>query len=76
MFSLQGIYTASSNRAPRSGYYKTMFDTVDLPYNKMYDNCENTLCYTYSKNYIYKPHSAYGIVGTTAASYLARRHRL
>jgi hypothetical protein len=76
MFSLQGIYTSSSNRVSRSGYYKTMFDTVDLPYNKIYNNCDNTLCYTYSKNFIYKPHSAYGIVGTSAASYLARRNRL
>ena len=76
MFSTQGIYTASANRAPRSGYYKTMFDTTNLAYHKMYDNCDNTLCYTYSKNYIYKPHSGYGIVGTTASSYLARRKRL
>ena len=53
-----------------------MYDTVLLPYNKMYDNCNNTLCYTYSKNYIYKPHSAYGMVGTTAAGYLGQRKRL
>lgn len=50
--------------------------TVILPYNKQYNNCSNTLCYTYSKNYIYKPHSEYGAVATTAASYLARRKRL
>jgi hypothetical protein len=25
---------------------------------------------------MYKPHTAYGMVGTTAASYLARRRRL
>ena len=54
----------------------TNFDRVILPYNKQYNNCSNTLCYTYSKNYIYKPHSAYGMVGTTANSYLARRKRL
>jgi len=54
----------------------TNFDRVVLPYNKQYNNCSNTLCYTYSKNYIYKPHSAYGMVGTTATSYLARRKRL
>ena len=55
------------NRLNRSTYFKTMFDTTLLPYNKMYNNCNNTLCYTYSKNYIYKPHSAYGMVGTSAA---------
>lgn len=54
----------------------TMYDTTLLPYNQQYNNCKNTLCYTYSKNYIYKPHSAYGMVGTTAASYLARRKKL
>ncbi len=61
----------------RSSYYITMFDTVLLPYNKQYNNCSNTLCYTSSKGtYIYKPHTAYGMVGTSAASYLARRRRL
>ena len=61
----------------RSSYYRTMFDTTVLPYNKTYNNCSNTLCYTSSKGtFIYKPHTAYGMVGTTAASYLARRRRL
>ena len=64
------------NRLNRSTYFKTMFDTSLLPYNKMYNNCNNTLCYTYSKNYIYKPHTAYGMVGRTAAGYLAQRRRL
>lgn len=61
----------------RSSYFITMFDTKDLPYNKMYNNCSNTLCYTSSKGtFIYQPHTAYGMVGTSAASYLARRRRL
>jgi len=60
----------------RSTNLITMFDTTLLPYNKQYNNCSNTLCYTYSKNYIYKPHSAYGMVGTTASAYLARRKKL
>jgi hypothetical protein len=35
------------------------------------------LCYTQSKGtFIYKPHSAYGMVGTSAAAYLGRRNRL
>ena len=54
----------------------TMYDTALLPYGKQYNNCNNTLCYTYSKNYIYTPHSAYGMVGTTASAYRARRKRL
>ena len=68
--------TASANRVHKASNYITMFDTVLLPYNKIYNNCSNTLCFTYSKNFIYKPHSAYGMVGTTAASYLGRRKRL
>ena len=68
--------TASANRVHKASNYITMFDTVLLPYNKIYNNCSNTLCYTYSKNFIYKPHSAYGMVGPTAASYLGRRKRL
>jgi hypothetical protein len=54
----------------------TLFDTTALPYNKQYNNCNNTLCYTYSKNFIYKPHSAIGMVGTTASSTLARKRRI
>jgi len=60
----------------KSTNFKSLFDTVNLPYGKQYNNCSNTLCFTYSKNYIYKPHSAYGMVGTTASSYLAQRNRL
>jgi len=65
-----------SNRLNKSTNFKSLNDTTNLPYNQIYDNCSNTLCYTYSKNYIYKPHSAYGMVGTTAAGYLGRRRRL
>jgi len=65
-----------SNRLNKATNFITMFDTVLLPYNKQYNNCSNTLCYTYSKNFIYKPHTAYGMVGTSAAAYLGRRNRL
>lgn len=66
-----------SNRYNRANYYSSMFNTTVLPYNQQYNNCSNTLCYTYSKGtYIYKPHTAYGMVGTTAAGYLGRRKRL
>lgn len=50
--------------------------TTKLDYNRKHNNTMNSLCYTYSKNNIYKPHSATGMVGTTAASYLARRRRI
>ena len=66
----------SSNRLGRSTFFKSLYDSTNLPYNQKYNNCQNDLCYTYSKNYNYKPHTAYGAVGTTASSYLARRHRL
>ncbi len=65
-----------SNSSHRASAFSTMFTTIDLPYGKQYNNCNNTLCYTYSKNFIYKPHSAIGMVGTTAASRLARRRRI
>ncbi len=65
------------NQLHRAGYFKTMFDTTILPYNKQYNNCNNTLCYTQSKGtFIYKPHSNYGQVGTSSAGYLAKRKRI
>ena len=55
----------------------TMGDTVLLPYNKQYNNCAGTFCYTYSKGtFIYKPHTDIGMVGRTAAGYLGQRRRL
>ena len=65
-----------SNSSHRASAFSTMFTTVALPYGKQYNNCNNTLCYSYSKNFVYKPHSATGMVGTTASSYLARRRRI
>ena len=66
----------SSVKSGRSLHYIPYFDRVALLYNAPSNGCSNTLCYTYSKNFIYKPHSAYGMVGTTAAAYLHRRKRL
>ena len=37
------------NSLNRSSYYRTMFDTTVLPYNKQFNGCSNTLCYTSSK---------------------------
>lgn len=65
-----------SGRLNKATNFITMFDTVLLPYNKQFNNCSNTLCYTYSKNFIYKPHTAYGMVGRSSAGYLAQRRRL
>ena len=65
------------NLLNRASNYITLFDTAVLLYNKQYNGCSNTLCYTSSKGtFIYKPHTAYGMVGTSAAAYLARRRRL
>ncbi len=56
----------------------SMFNTTLLPYNKPYNNCSNTLCYTHNKNnnFIYKPHSDTGLIGTTSAAYLSKRKRI
>lgn len=70
-------FTASSNRTNRANNFSTLFTTTDLPYNKTYNNCKNTLCFTQSKGtFIYKPHSSMGMVGTTAAAYRSRRKRI
>lgn len=61
----------------RSNHFITMFDTTLLPYNKQFNNCNNTLCYTQNKGtFIHKPHSNCGQVGTSSAGYLARRKRI
>ena len=74
---ISNVTAYPQGRLHRSSYFITMFDTKNLPYNKMYNNCSNTLCYTASKGtFIYQPHTASGMVGTSAASYLARRRRL
>lgn len=73
-------YTTSAyptNLLNRSGYFKTMFDTTILPYNKMYNGCSSNLCYTISKGtFIYKPHADTGMVGRTSAGYLGQRKRM
>jgi hypothetical protein len=75
--SLNYITPYPSNRLNKSTNFKTMFDTVDLPYNKMYNGCSSNWCYTTSKGtYIYKPHSDIGMVGRSAAGYLGQRKRM
>lgn len=75
--SNSNITAYPQNLLHRSGNYITLFDTTALPYGQQYNNCKNTLCYTQSKGtFIYKPHTAYGMVGTSSAGYLARRKRL
>jgi hypothetical protein len=73
MHSIQPSFP--SNRLGRSSYFKTLNDTIKLPYNNVFSTFQKGQFYTYSKNYIYKPYSANGMVGTTASSYLARRRR-
>ena len=62
----------------RANYF---YDTSNhIPYPQTFgfrlNNCNNTLCYTYNHNYVYKKNTGYGKVGTTASSYLASRKRL
>jgi len=53
------------------------FSTMD-PYIPPITNINKTgrLCYTYNHSYFYKPHTANGRIGTTAAGYLASRKRI
>jgi hypothetical protein len=75
--SNSNVTSYPQNSLNRASNYITLFDTTLLPYNKQYNNCSNTLCYTQSKGtFIYKPHTAYGMVGTSSATYLGRRNRL
>jgi hypothetical protein len=64
----------SNSVAARSSF--TYSPTTMLDYHAIFNNCSNTLCYTYSNNTVYKPHSAKGLVGTISSSSLARRHRI
>jgi hypothetical protein len=74
-FSNVKAYPSSSLH--KSNNFKSLGDTSVLPYNVTYNNCKNTLCYTHSKaTSIYKPHTAYGMVGRTSAGYLSQRRRL
>jgi hypothetical protein len=75
--STSNITAYPQGRLNRGTYFLSMFDTTALPYNVQLNGCSNTLCYTTSKsNFIYKPHSAYGMVGRTSAGYLGQRNRL
>lgn len=73
-------YAATSyptNNLHRSGFFKTMFDTTNLPYNKMYNGCSGTLCYTISKgSFLHKPRTDVGMIGRSSAGYLAQRKRI
>ena len=76
MFTLATSYTTPypSNRLHKATNFKTMFDTTLLPYNSTFP-CQ-MLCYTSSKNFIYKPHSGYGSVGTNSSASRGQRRRL
>ena len=77
LMQLSTIYTTSypSNRLNKATNFITMFDTTLLPYNKMYNGTK--LCYNVSKGtFIYKPHTDVGMVGRSAAGYLAQRKRM
>jgi hypothetical protein len=66
-----------SNRLNKATNFKTMFDTTLLPDNALYNGCSSNFCYTTSKGtFIYKPHADVGMVGRSAAGYLAQRKRM
>jgi len=65
-----------SNLLNKSTSFYSLYQRAPLAYNKKFNNCKNTLCFTWGHNYIYKPHSGYGSVGTTAAGSLAQKRRL
>jgi len=79
--SLSSVVFYHTNTLHKASNYVTMFEGP-LPrwaYNRQYNNCNNQLCYTYSKGtqgQIYKPHSGYGAVGRTSAGSIACRRRL
>ena len=58
----------------RATNYSTL--NVYIPQNGSFNNCNNTLCYTYNHNYISAPHSGVGNVGRSAQGYLFCRKRL
>lgn len=60
----------------KSVNFKSLYDTSNLPYSATHTNCSKYLCYTYSKNYIYKPHSGRGAVGVSSAGSLASKRRV
>jgi hypothetical protein len=59
----------------RSNFFYSLGNYIPLNAPRL-NNCDNTLCFTYNHNYVYKPHTGYGKVGTSAAGYLASRKRL
>ena len=56
----------------------TNFSTINSNYQLTgpYNNCNNTLCYTYNHNYISPPHSGVSYIGRSASGYLYGRKRL
>ena len=72
-----GVTPYPTNRRHRATNFITMFDTTLLPWNAPVDGCNNMHCYTSSKGtFLYKPHSDIGMVGRSAAGYLAQRKRM
>ena len=60
----------------RANYFYNTTRSFLPPPTGPVNNCNNTLCYTYNHSYVYKPHTGYGKIGTSAAGYLASRKRL
>ena len=70
--SSSNITAYPQNLLNRSTYYRTMFDTTILPYNKRVP----TNFMSSKGTFIYKPHTGYGSVGRSSSASLACRKRL
>ncbi len=60
----------------RSTYFSSLYSNIPPALLPIQHN--KCMCYTYNKpnNYIYKPHTDIGRVGTTSSSYLWQRKRI
>jgi hypothetical protein len=72
--SISNVKAYPSGGLHKANNYSSLFNT---PYVTNGANVAGgCMCYDYSKNYYYRPHSGYGSVGRTAAGYLGQRRRL
>lgn len=60
----------------RSNHFVSIGSYQVPRYVPIYNNCQNSLCFTYNHNYVYNKNSAKGMVGTISSSRLASRKRL
>jgi hypothetical protein len=69
-------YSVAVAPVGRANVFSSLGYYIPTKTTKRFNNCSNTLCFTYNHNYVYQPHSAIGRVGTTSASHMAIRKRV